>query len=545
MVNQQIFLPMIPDSAPIVINISQYDYDAPGYAGRLFFNLISNGTAYDLNGATAIFQGEKPDGTAFAYSGTVVSGSVVRVNVRQQMTNVAGRVVCNLLLINSEGQIGSFNVWLEVQESATAGSTPSQTDIPALVAQAKEYADSAQESAELAESYTGHPAYIGANNNWYVYDTITEQYVDSGVSALGEGIASITKIDSTGLIDTYKITYTSGEYTTFQITNGSAPSITMTAEADNLSSDNPTVNVNQGGTLTNPTFEFSFSGLKGAPGAQGVPGQPGPAGNGIASVSKIGTQGLVDTYRIVFTDQTYYDFTVTNGQNGTGAGDMIQSDYDPQQAVFNAGGIPAYVASVIPTAITVIDNLNSTSSTAALSANQGHELNNPTITEASTRTNIQTGDTLTVIFGKIKKFFTDLKAVAFSGSFNDLSDQPTIPAAANNGQLNISQNNTLKASFYADQAGNSSANIKTGHYHGSPTASIVSNGEISFSGIDDTGTVPGKIYKPVFVITANSTNKNPYARIKTISGDGTSSMAVTYETDADAGTSAYLWIDEC
>jgi hypothetical protein len=48
-------------------------------------------------------------------------------------------------------------------------------------------------------------------------------------------------------------------------------------------------------------------------------------------------------------------------------------------------------------------------------------------TEASTRANIASGDTLATIWGKIKKFFTDLKTVAFTGSYNDLNDKPTIP----------------------------------------------------------------------------------------------------------------------
>ena len=50
-------------------------------------------------------------------------------------------------------------------------------------------------------------------------------------------------------------------------------------------------------------------------------------------------------------------------------------------------------------------------------------------TEAGTRQNIASGDTFATILGKIKKFFTDLKAVAFSGSYNDLSNKPTIPTA--------------------------------------------------------------------------------------------------------------------
>lgn len=50
----------------------------------------------------------------------------------------------------------------------------------------------------------------------------------------------------------------------------------------------------------------------------------------------------------------------------------------------------------------------------------------PSFEEAQTRTNIASGDTLSVIFGKIKKFFTDLATVAFSGSYNDLDDKPTL-----------------------------------------------------------------------------------------------------------------------
>ena len=53
----------------------------------------------------------------------------------------------------------------------------------------------------------------------------------------------------------------------------------------------------------------------------------------------------------------------------------------------------------------------------------------PTFTESTTRTNINSGEKISTLFGKIKKWFTDLKAVAFSGSYNDLSDKPSIPAA--------------------------------------------------------------------------------------------------------------------
>ena len=185
MVNQQFFLPMVPDSAPIVINIAQNDYDASGYAGRLIFNLVNDGQPYDMTGATATFEGGKPDGTAFAYPANVVSASVVRVPVKQQMTNVAGRVTCNLVVYNSDGVVGSFNIWFEVQPSAIAGTDPSQTDIPTLVAQAELAADRAEQAADNAEAWSEHPPYIGANGNWFTWDVNTDMYVDSGYFSQG------------------------------------------------------------------------------------------------------------------------------------------------------------------------------------------------------------------------------------------------------------------------------------------------------------------------------------------------------------------------
>ena len=53
----------------------------------------------------------------------------------------------------------------------------------------------------------------------------------------------------------------------------------------------------------------------------------------------------------------------------------------------------------------------------------------PTFTAASSRANIASGEKLSVILGKIAKYFTDLKTVAFTGKYTDLSDLPTIPAA--------------------------------------------------------------------------------------------------------------------
>lgn len=47
---------------------------------------------------------------------------------------------------------------------------------------------------------------------------------------------------------------------------------------------------------------------------------------------------------------------------------------------------------------------------------------------ASERVNITTGEKVSALFSKIAKWLSDLKPVAFSGSYDDLSNKPTIPA---------------------------------------------------------------------------------------------------------------------
>lgn len=53
--------------------------------------------------------------------------------------------------------------------------------------------------------------------------------------------------------------------------------------------------------------------------------------------------------------------------------------------------------------------------------------NTVTFTQESERSNITSNEKHSTIFGKIAKWFSDLKTVAFSGSYNDLSNKPTIP----------------------------------------------------------------------------------------------------------------------
>jgi hypothetical protein len=53
--------------------------------------------------------------------------------------------------------------------------------------------------------------------------------------------------------------------------------------------------------------------------------------------------------------------------------------------------------------------------------------------EASSLSNVSTGESLSILFGKVKKFFNNLASVATSGSYNDLLNKPTLATVATSG----------------------------------------------------------------------------------------------------------------
>jgi len=105
----------------------------------------------------------------------------------------------------------------------------------------------------------------------------------------------------------------------------------------------------------------------------------------------------------------------------------------------------------------------------------------PTFTEASTRTNLLgSGEKLSVIFGKIKKYFSDLKDLAFIAKDGTSSTKylrgdgtwqafPTIPTV-NDGTLTIKQNGTSKGTFTANQSTGSTVELTDTTYSEASTS---------------------------------------------------------------------------
>ena len=264
MITQKIDLNLIPGRVLPRVNVSQYDKGTR----TLEFTIYNGDVSFDPTSYTAYIQGFKPDGHGFNYPTTITSQKIT-ADVTEQMTVVCGDVTCEVIIMDGTDRIGTGNFILNVERAALPDdATMSESDYNII----QKAVEDAQEAAEEAESWSAHAPYIGANGDWYVYDAVQEQFVDTGVQA------------------------------------------------------------------------------EGTQGDEGPQGPAGPTGNGIASITKTGTSGLVDTYTITYTNGNTTTFTVTNGQDGTGSGDMSKSVYDQNDngvvddAEKLGGHLPSYFA---------------------------------------------------------------------------------------------------------------------------------------------------------------------------------------------------------
>lgn len=115
----------------------------------------------------------------------------------------------------------------------------------------------------------------------------------------GRAITNVTKISTSGLFDTYKISFSDNTSTNFTVTNGSSIKSIAKTGTSGLT-DTYTVTLTDGTTST-----FAVKN-----------------GNGIASITlQSGTHaaGTTDTYKITFDNGEHTTFSVYNGMNGSGS----------------------------------------------------------------------------------------------------------------------------------------------------------------------------------------------------------------------------------
>mgnify|MGYP003288081496 CR=1 FL=1 len=137
----------------------------------------------------------------------------------------------------------------------------------------------------------------------------------------GIGIESIQKTSTSGNVDTYTITYTDGNSTTFEVTNGidgtdgvGITSIYLTGSSG--LTDTYTILYTNGDTT-----EFQVKN-----------------GKGITKIEKISTTGLIDTYKITYNDGTNQTYEVGNGRGITSIVKTSTSGYvDTYTITYNDG----------------------------------------------------------------------------------------------------------------------------------------------------------------------------------------------------------------
>lgn len=205
------------------------------------------------------------------------------------------------------------------------------------------------------------------------------------------------------------------------VTSGKVASATITGEAPNQVLNLVLEKGDKGETGDiGPQGKTGETGKTGPQGLQGTPGADAPTITGI-------TIRQSDYHLIVtLSDGTSYDAGYCRGQAGAGTGDMLASVYDPNNKHTD---IFEYVDNAIKDVKVTTDatptqgSANPVQSGGVYSAlanklDKTGDGSNVTaaFTAASTRVNITTGEKLSVLFGKIAKWFSDLGSLAFKST---------------------------------------------------------------------------------------------------------------------------------
>lgn len=227
-------------TTPLELNLQYPNYTTTMHAvqndklsRKISAVLVDGATAWTPPAGTdAIVRYSKPDGTKGFYDtdedgNTAVTwtGNVATITLAEQVLTVPGNVLCQVNFYNSsEEKLSTFSWVIKVQQSVIDDETIASTDYFNVLTQ--------QISAALA--ITAYPPYINATtHNWMTYDTSTEQYIDSGISAQGiqgeqgiQGVSvtSVTKKSGTGAAgttDVYNVNLSNSTVAgTFNVYNG-------------------------------------------------------------------------------------------------------------------------------------------------------------------------------------------------------------------------------------------------------------------------------------------------------------------------------------
>jgi hypothetical protein len=197
MITQTINLNLIPGSPLPRINVSQYDNGSR----TLQFNLYNGVSPYEIpSGASVYIVGTKADNTGFEYACTF-DGTLVSVDITDQMTVFAGEVQSELRIVQSDEILGTANFIINVESAALSDDTQiSETDIPIIqripeiLEEAEGYADTAHKWATFGAD-TETPS---SSNNAKYWAEQSQFYAIGHAIASNEPTATSSRAYSVG-----------------------------------------------------------------------------------------------------------------------------------------------------------------------------------------------------------------------------------------------------------------------------------------------------------------------------------------------------------
>lgn len=341
---------------------------------------------------------------AAASSAAAAAASATGVDEKVQAAQTAATNAAKSETAAKAAQTGAANA----QKAAESAQTGAQA--------AKTAAESAQEAAESAKD-----AAAGSSTAAGQKASQAAQSAEDAASA--KSAAETAKTDAQAARDAI---------------------VNMNVEAVTLETGKPATVTK---SLVDNVYKLAFGLPRGETGATGPRGATGNGISGIALKSGTHAPGTSDVYTITLTDGTTFDFEVYNGANGQGAGDMLASVYDPRGKRTDIykyvddeiGKIPTPDVSAqikahnesetahpdirakIPTKTSQLTNdsgylTQHQDISGKLDKNGDGSNVTVAFTAASTRANIATGEKLSVLFGKIAKWFADLGNLAFKST---------------------------------------------------------------------------------------------------------------------------------
>lgn len=326
---------------------------------------------------------------AAASSAAAAAASATGVDEKVQAAQTAADNAAKSETAAKNAQTGAANA----QKAAETAQTGAQT--------AKTAAESAQEAAENAKD-----AAAGSSTAAGQKATQAAQSAEDAASA--KSAAETAKTDAQAARDS--------------IVNMIVEAVTLASGSDATVSKSVVDNV----------FKLAF----GIP--RGNPGADAPTITGI-------TIRQSDYHMIVsLSDGTTYDAGYCRGAAGAGSGDMLAAVYDPQGKQLDIykyvddeiAKIPTpdvsvqitahnksqdahpYIRGLIPTKTSQLDNDSGYLTDISGKLDKTGDGSNVTaaFTAATTRANVATGEKLSVLFGKIAKWFSDLGSLAFKST---------------------------------------------------------------------------------------------------------------------------------